>query len=1008
MTGCRKRGLAVVACLACGLVISFLARATALEEPEARRGLSLPDQLMFGSVSNTPESAHLALQIPAAFIGPLDLYSIGSLGDFPWTLETTSTVAPGMPAGFDLMMPGSTRFYFAADAGVDSDGDGIPDAREKLLHGTDPLNPDTDDDGLPDGWELLYHLDLLDAGGDNGANGDPDGDQASNLIEYQAGVDPWNADSDDDGLDDGEEILLYETNPMISDSDGDGMDDGIEVNSGGDPLDGVLDPFAWVAAHRMPPVTATMDAGCPFYFGTSAPSDQTVSLNGAEYALPRDQIPIQEMGHTSSTETYITLRQVEPGLLEITFDGHGLVDGSPVMLSGSMTLNNGHFIGAPAQISNDTTEGTVTNSSPTTIEWTISCQPYPNYPPDAPNRGWTVWRVKYEPDLVRIGLVPDYNHDKQITNEDQILLLSKGPFRFWINDDDDSGDIADGDSDLPGHWDWGISPADYSNSRVDGRCDLLDFFPVWLDLHGALNVLPPSSTVQYKLRHSTGALKAVYTDLTNAEAGAFLITEGNTYGSSFSQNSYEADTFRVTPSGVVLDPAFLDKIKNDATKGILMVEGVAATTSPLVLEVWEDGKKVCQKAMPLSVDGVEKMYRWINLRHVTGGTESRSTDTKEPSNYPDRLCNGKQFVFVHGFSASETGARGWNAEVFKRMHQAGSRAMYTAVTWEGNETPGILPPGAYYHADVINAFQVASSMASQVESLPGKKYVAAHSLGNMVVSSAIVDHGLNPNSYFMINAAVAMEAYKASERHLTDMVVPPWQNYTNCVWASDWHELFDAPDGRRNLTWRGRFGNIPRAINYYSSGEDVLNNNKDGGSISVFGAPEKVWIFQERIKGGLLPVILIGVDSHGGWEFNLEYYDNVGIDSNGNKITRPKSSEDAALLTRSQLQTKSFFKPFCIADLFGSNGSVVASNAEIRGKVLAEAIPATSRATGRNPVSLTFNENVDLMSKLTKWPEELKSDEFPSGRWRHCDFKDVAYPYCYSFFDHVVLKGELQ
>ena len=85
--------------------------------------------------------------------------------------------------------------------------------------------------------------------------------------------------------------------------------------------------------------------------------------------------------------------------------------------------------------------------------------------------------------------------------------------------------------------------------------------------------------------------------------------------------------------------------------------------------------------MPLSIDGVEKMVRWINLRHVTGGSETRATDTAEPPNYPDALSNGKQFVFVHGYNSSESGARGWNAEVFKRLYWSGSRAMFTAVTW---------------------------------------------------------------------------------------------------------------------------------------------------------------------------------------------------------------------------------------------------------------------------------------------------------------------------------------
>lgn len=52
---------------------------------------------------------------------------------------------------------------------------------------------DSDKDGLPDEWEAQYGLDPLDDGSlnaDNGPNGDPDEDGATNLEEYQAGTNP--------------------------------------------------------------------------------------------------------------------------------------------------------------------------------------------------------------------------------------------------------------------------------------------------------------------------------------------------------------------------------------------------------------------------------------------------------------------------------------------------------------------------------------------------------------------------------------------------------------------------------------------------------------------------------------------------------------------------------------------------------------------------------------------------------------------------------------------------
>jgi hypothetical protein len=88
-----------------------------------------------------------------------------------------------------------------------------------------------------------------------GIQGDSDQDGLSDQQETLLGTDPATADTDGDGLLDGEEVLMHGTNPAAIDSDGDGSADGEEVALGSSPADpGSINP---PAAYPAVPITAT-------------------------------------------------------------------------------------------------------------------------------------------------------------------------------------------------------------------------------------------------------------------------------------------------------------------------------------------------------------------------------------------------------------------------------------------------------------------------------------------------------------------------------------------------------------------------------------------------------------------------------------------------------------------------------------------------------------------------------------------------------------------------------
>ena len=105
-----------------------------------------------------------------------------------------------------------------------------------------------------------------------------------------------------------------------------------------------------------------------------------------------------------------------------------------------------------------------------------------------------------------------------------------------------------------------------------------------------------------------------------------------------------------------------------------------------------------------------------------------------------------------------------------------------------------------------------------------ERWVLAHSLGNMLVSSAIKDHGLSYYAkYYMLNAAVPMEAYDR-DASAAAMVDHDWRRVTNSVYSANWWQLFNNGDGRVALTWRERFCGITNVVNCYSASEDTLGN----------------------------------------------------------------------------------------------------------------------------------------------------------------------------------------
>ena len=635
--------------------------------------------------------------------------------------------------------------------------------------------------------------------------------------------------------------------------------------------------------------------------------------------------------------------------------------------------------------------------------------------------------------VVSFDLVPDWNRDLKIDDADRGQVTAENPFRFWINDDQDSkGEDAGNDYDAPGS-----SKPDASDLAVNTLRDLADFYPVFLDLQQPLAQLGRDD-FQYFVSHYDTASQSkhhfMYTDLSPSASGSYL-THIPTAKAVADKNliSFCAYNQYVHPHGMGIPNSFLDAVA--AGNGILLLEHAEPTTEPLVARIVDrHGNLRLETTLPLSISSVEDMFAQKDLRGIVAkdlytvandwsGTPQDRFITTEPANYPDSLTNDKAFIFTHGYNNNLQIARGGHAEMFKRLFWSGSKAKYYGVSWYGYQDQmhmnwlfGQAWVCPNYQGNVINAFKTAPAYAEFVSSIQKPtKIVAAHSLGNIMLSSAIQDHALQVDQYYMINAAVSAEAYSAIEEPVDiDMVHVDWgallvpaggTNDCSKLFCYNWYKLFDGSDSRSALTWNGRFTGVASvAYNFWSEGDQTFfvhpHNETPGawpGWDTVLNATH-AWCIQEKRKGraGLLAA---GGSYIGGWGFN-EYH---------------SGTVNPELIPDSVLRTEPFFKKGDadtienFQDLFDPAKPTAANESLTHAALLATFVPAKRPGLGAtsNVLGVAPNRQFEMQYNFNNggWHDSLKYDQ--GIYWDHGEFKVAAMAYVYELYEKFVEIGDL-
>ncbi|MBQ2628473.1 MAG: hypothetical protein IJG13_02220, partial [Kiritimatiellae bacterium] len=608
---------------------------------------------------------------------------------------------------------------------------------------------------------------------------------------------------------------------------------------------------------------------------------------------------------------------------------------------------------------------------------------------------------------VKPVLLADYNRDRVLDAVDIARHIAGRYVYFWMNDDKWKGDNA---------FETFLS-RNSGNDVIDGRNDLINFLPI------AVDVAPFAShwnqgDVYYRLEADSSALRNAklafadveWSQIGDAPLGNDMDIDGNAV--------HEAPVFALG-GGTNLPPAFASLSQSERST-LLMEFPEAARFHDLHLNVYSksDDAILFSASLHLHVGEVSKMIGWENLRDAAGGSGGMPTRLAT-DDWPAEEHEPGNVVFVHGYNMEEDVETPlWAQNVFKKLWWAGLDRGFIAVQWNGDrgQVFGTLTPN--YYGNVQNAFQTASALAGAMQSVQGPKWFIAHSLGNMLVSAAIQDYGMPHEKYFMLNAAIAMEALDPTngitqESH-DNMTPHAWTNYVDRVRSTHWFERFPEGDGRRLLTWKGRFANVTNIVNFYSTQEEVVNNG-DGDWHTILKR-NFVWYNQETRKG-VWPLMLH--EYEGGWEFN-PYHDTVTGSHVGNEYVESRqkmSPQNAANLTDEQLQEHPFFLDFVNPEMHSSsNGLIVATNYLYRAEMLAYAIPAESFTAGANPLpgrddvsyidrdkpmfgsynmAILFDAGIEDLPQNGNDPEDRHQD------WQHSTFVQRSYKRVHQLFKKI-------
>ena len=623
-------------------------------------------------------------------------------------------------------------------------------------------------------------------------------------------------------------------------------------------------------------------------------------------------------------------------------------------------------------------------------------------------------------------LLADYNRDGAIGTADVCAWLEGRPFRYWVNECRVVGPVWEEPSLFENIIHGLLGDDNWRNNKVDGAYDLINLFPIAVNFGPFLQQW--GDGVAFKITSESGddAFNYTLANISHQIAGSIRkVPHVDFYGNALTN----APLYELGEDGIVLTQV------QAFDQCLLIAEAKKSRYGGLKLSVCVNGKELYCSRIPIRTSSVDEMFRFVNIRGSHENPIEVFPQIPSPSNNPDSELAVKDVFFVHGFNVSADAARDWNREMFKRFWVSGMNARYWGVTWDGDYHVALEAfNGLHYHRDVRQALMTAPTFRNLVNQHGHDAVVIGHSLGNMVVSEALLK-GANAKTYIMLAAAVASEAYRPQLQGNSDEIIAKyrpddWVGYDSRTWAANWYTWFtnNTTDVRGELGWAGHF--VPllenqnlEVYNFYSSGDEVFAEAAQvpGLVTGMFHWPtfSLSWPFVDiDFTPDAFPwqkqEVFKGVNAAGslsaGWGFHC-WPTNVNSERRWYRYSPEGANalvENGSIVTNAVFDrgVSAMFKPD-ISDFEKAD-------------ILAYHIPAVSSPAGKvisvgekEDDGLDYNLN-DEIYRINGWGrgsvenQDSKYEANIEYSWLHSDIKNMAYYFIYPAFDKILEKGNLK